>query len=181
MNTNDIPKAHPELLEALHRQDEQARQMKISEGFTEKIMKKVQSEESRLAWKKENSIFRKIAAIFIAAAFLGGLVWAIRPFLTSPKGEESHSPEVTAPLPLVEDNSLVLFADIRLDSMLSIVSRHYNKAVSFGDEQLKGVRIHTKWNREDSLAVFIENLNELDELQLTELRDTIFVQKGGAK
>ena len=65
--------------------------------------------------------------------------------------------------------------------MLAIVSQHYGKAVSFGNEQLKGLRIHTKWNQEDSLAVFIESLNELDGLQLTELRDTIFVQKGGAQ
>ena len=43
MNTNDIPKAHPELLDALHRQDEQARQMTLSEGFTEKVIKKAHS------------------------------------------------------------------------------------------------------------------------------------------
>jgi len=76
---------------------------------------------------------------------------------------------------------LLLFADVRLDSMLAIVSQHYGKAVFFGDEELKALRIHTKWNWEDSLAAFIENLNELDELSLTEQRDTIFVQKGGAQ
>ena len=76
---------------------------------------------------------------------------------------------------------LLLFADVRLDSMLAIVSQHYGKAVFFGDEELKALRIHTKWNREDSLAAFIENLNELDGLSLTEQRDTIFVQKGGAQ
>jgi hypothetical protein len=65
--------------------------------------------------------------------------------------------------------------------MLAIVSQHYGKAVFFGEEQLRGLHIHTKWNPEDSLAAFIENLNELDELSLTEQRDTIFVQKGGAQ
>lgn len=48
MNTNDIPKVHPELLDALHRQDEQAQQMKLSEGFTEKVMKKLSYEEESL-------------------------------------------------------------------------------------------------------------------------------------
>ena len=43
MNTNEIPKAHPELLEALHRQDEKAQQMKLSQDFTEKVMEKVKS------------------------------------------------------------------------------------------------------------------------------------------
>ena len=37
MNTNEIPKAHPELLEALHRQDEKAQQMKLAQDFTEHI------------------------------------------------------------------------------------------------------------------------------------------------
>jgi len=64
--------------------------------------------------------------------------------------------------------------------MLTVVAAHYGKAVFFGDEELKALRIHTRWNQEDSLASFIENMNELDNLQLTEQRDTIFVQKGGA-
>ena len=41
------------------------------------------------------------------------------------------------------------------------------------------LRIHTKWNPKDSLEAFMESLNELDGLKLTEQRDTIFVQKGG--
>lgn len=41
MNTNEIPKAHSELLDALHRQDEKIRKMKLSDGFTEKVMNKV--------------------------------------------------------------------------------------------------------------------------------------------
>ena len=133
-----------------------------------------------------HSSFKKIAAIFLAAVFLGGLAWAISPFLRH-MGKTPQSAKVTAPSLTRRaggesgGGSLLLFADVRLDSMLAIVSQHYGKAVFFGDEELKALRIHTKWNREDSLAAFIENLNELDELSLTEQRDTIFVQKGGAQ
>ena len=125
---------------------------------------------------------QKIAAIFLAAAFLGGLAWTINPLLTSPKEKAPQSAEVTTlPFEGERGGGLLLFADVRLDSMLAIVSQHYGKAVFFGDEELKALHIHTKWNREDSLAAFIENLNELDGLSLTEQRDTIFVQKGGAQ
>ena len=127
------------------------------------------------------SLYRKIAAIFFAAAFLGGLAWAISPLLSS-KGEKSQSALVTAnPHPQEGTSSLVLFADVRLDSMLIVVAQHYDKTVSFGNDELKGLRIYTRWNPEDSLSVFIENLNELDGLQLMEQRDTVFVQKGDVR
>ncbi len=134
------------------------------------------------------SPFHRIAAIFLAAVFLGGLAWAFVPLLRPHHSAESPQPtKVSAPTPTGRaggesvGGGLLLFADVRLDSMLAIVSQHYGKAVIFGDEELKALRIHTKWNREDSLAAFIENLNELDGLSLTEQRDTIFVQKGGAQ
>ena len=128
--------------------------------------------------------FLKIVAVFLAVAFLGGLAFAaFRIF--SPTKEQQKTEIVTLnPQPTTLNYSpdgLVLFADIRLDSMLSIVSMHYSKKVSFGNEELKGLRIHTKWNQEDSLATFIESLNELEGLQLKEYRDTIFVQKGGVQ
>jgi len=133
-----------------------------------------------------SSSLHRIAAIFLAAAFLGGLAWAISPFLRH-MGKTPQSAKVTAPSltgraggESGEGEAAILFADVRLDSMLTVVAAHYGKAVFFGDEELKALRIHTRWNQEDSLASFIENMNELDNLQLTEQRDTIFVQKGGA-
>lgn len=130
------------------------------------------------------SIFYKIAASFIGVLMLSGIAFAaIRIFLSAKEQQQAEVPALN-PQPSTlsyTPDGLVLFTDIRLDSMLAIVGKHYDKAVSFGDEQLKRLRIHTKWNQEDSLAAFIENLNELDELQLTELRDTIFVQKGGVQ
>ena len=131
-----------------------------------------------------SSSLHRIAAIFLAAAFLGGLAWAFVPLLRPHHSAESPQPtKVSAPTPTgrAGGESAILFANVRLDSMLTVVAAHYGKAVFFGDEELKALRIHTKWNQEDSLASFIENLNELDELSLTEQRDTIFVQKGGAQ
>lgn len=89
MNTNEIPKAHPELLDALHRQDEKAREMKLSEGFTEKVMNKVKSEESRFSRNGEYRILRRIAAIFIAA-FLCGLSFAAYQAVSSRQKTETE-------------------------------------------------------------------------------------------
>jgi len=54
MNTNDVPKAHPSLLDALRRQNEKAQQMKLSEGFEERVMRGMKNEESRFAQSAES-------------------------------------------------------------------------------------------------------------------------------
>lgn len=170
MNTNDIPQAHPELLDALHRQDEQARQMKLSEGFTEKVMKKT---HSGLVF------YRKIAAIFLAAAFLGGLAWAIIPHFLSSKIETSQSAQVTAPslTGMAGGESSIRFSDIRLDSILTVVATHYGKTVCFRDDESRAMKLITTWNPADSLATFIDHLNMFDYLRLTLQDDTIFVEQ----
>ena len=125
-------------------------------------------------------LFRRIAAIFLAAAFLGGLAWAISPFLTSPKAEDSQVAQVPSnPLPLgggLEEASLLSFSNLPLDSILSIISTHYGRAVCFRDTALQALRLSTVWDSEDSLAVFLGTLNEFDGLRLTDERDTIFVE-----
>lgn len=135
---------------------------------------------------KKTLLFRqkltRIAAAFIFAAFLGGLAFAGW-YMIQGADEKTDCDTVATKEQMVESvtmvDGLILFADVRLDSMLAVVGEYYGKAVCFGDEQLRRLRIHTKWNNKDSLSAFIENLNELDVLKLTEQRDTIFVQKGG--
>lgn len=185
MKTNDIPQAHPSLLDALHRQDAKAHEMRPSEGFTEKVMKKVMKEEDPplTGRVRGGSALHRIAAIFIAVAFLGGIALAAYRVLSHRQTPPTDVSILNAQPSTLnsEADGLVLFADIRLDSMLTTVAAHYGKAVFFGNEDLKGLRIHTKWNPKDSLEAFMESLNELDGLKLTEQRDTIFVQKGGVQ
>ena len=201
MKTNDIPKAHPSLLDALHRQDAKAHEMRPSEGFTEKVMEKVKSErvnfrssesnQARLNCrvvtkvseaKSENykSLFiRKIAAVFIVVAFLGGLAWAFVPLLRSQHTAEPTQPtKVSAPSlqGRAGGESSISFSNLRLDSILTIVSAHYECEVCFRDTTAQALRLSTVWDREDSLSVFLETLNEFDGLRLTDERDTIFVE-----
>ena len=44
---------------------------------------------------------------------------------------------------------------------------------------MKSLKVHTRWNPGEALAVFVENLNELDVVRITDERDTLFVKKGG--
>ena len=181
MNTNDIPKVHPELLKALNRHDEQARQMKLSEGFTEKVMEKVKSEmmkKERVNNEKYKLLFiRKIAAVFLAVAFLSGLAFAAFHF-RSPK-TDNQSAEVTAPSLTGRaggESSSISFSNLPLDSILNVVAAHYDCIVCFRDSATRTMKFITTWNPEDSLAAFIEHLNMFDGLHLTLRDDTIFVE-----
>lgn len=193
MKTNDIPKAHPSLLDALRRQDEQARKMKLSEGFTEKVMEKVKTmnEESKSAATAESqsypssvirpSFFQKIAAVFFVAAFLGGLVFAAYHVLFPHTDLHDTSIALRRDAPDSEDknetDSLIRFSDVRLDSILSVVSKHYGKQVCFRDNKPKAMRLITTWNTADSLGAFIEHINMFDYMHLTLMEDTIFVDE----
>jgi len=128
------------------------------------------------------SPLHRIAAIFLAAAFLGGLAWAFVPLLHT-KEEASQTAEVTT-LPLEGERGgglsggvdLLSFSNLPLDSILSVVSAHYNCEVCFRDSAAMGMKFITTWNPEDSLAAFIEHLNMFDGLRLTLQDDTIFVE-----
>ena len=158
--------------------------MKSENNYLPKESNTVHEGNSLFSFSSFHFSYKKIAAIFLAAAFLGGLAWALVPLLHSRYTAEPPLPtKVSAPSlqGRAGGGSAILFADSRLDSMLTVVAAHYGKAVFFGNEDLKGLRIHTKWNPKDSLEAFMESLNELDGLKLTEQRDTIFVQKGGVQ
>lgn len=122
------------------------------------------------------SSFRRIAAIFLAAAFLGTLAWAFIPNLITSKEVTTQPTEASTPLSLEEGTEVRLFSNARLDSILAVVAAHYGHTVCFRDSGLCAWRLSTSWNREDSLAVFIETLNEFDGLRLSDERDTLFIQ-----
>lgn len=175
MNTNEIPKAHPELLDALRRQDEQVRKMKLSDGFTEKVMNKVKRTPQKSSLLTLRSSLRKIAAILIAAALLGGLAFAAyRAFSPANEqlAEEANSQSSVVKCQL---STPVRFDDVRLDSILTVVSKHYGKTVRFRDDAIRELRMSTTWNSDQPLAEFLGILNEFDGLRLSTEYDTIFV------
>ena len=127
-----------------------------------------------------SSSLHRIAAIFLLAAFLGGLAWAFVPLLRTNQMTESPQPtKVSAPSLTGRaggESASISFSNLRLDSILAAVAAHYDCEVCFHDTTLQALRLSTVWDTEDSLAVFLQTLNEFDGLRLTDEHDTIFVE-----
>lgn len=186
MKTSNTPK-DAALREALRRIDEE-----MKEEMKNEKCKLPLEDGGKVASHRRISYFSffthsffiqyRVAAIFLAAAFLGGLAWAISgPLLTSPKGEERQSAQVTSnPLPPGggrEGASSLNFDGLRLDSILTIVAAHYKREVCFRDEALCSLQFYTTWDNQQPLDSFLTTLNEFDGLRLSDERDTIFVEK----
>ena len=128
--------------------------------------------------QRQGWIYR-IAAVFLGAVLLCGLAWAIIPHVISSHTDSPQSAQVTAPLSHREEQgggSSLRFDDVRLDSILTVVSAHYGKAFSFRDEEAKGMKFIMTWDPDTPLSDFIDGLNLFDGLCLTLQHDTIFVE-----
>lgn len=141
------------------------------EGRSERVKnKRVKSAKYKLLF------IRRIAAVFLAAALLGGLAFAAYHFLSP--NTEKQSAEVSAPSLTGSEGreSAIRYSNARLDSILTVVSVFYGKTVCFRDSTTCELRMSTIWDCEDSLAVFIAMLNEFDGLRLKDEGDTLFVE-----
>ena len=124
--------------------------------------------------------WQKIAASFIAVAFLGGLAFAAYHFLSPRKTLQQT--EVTAPsLTGRAGGESVRFTNARLDSILPVVAGHYGRKVCFRDEASRELRFTITWNRWQPIASFASSLNEFDGLRLTDEHDTLFVESVESK
>lgn len=149
--------------------------------------KKVYQKQKEEPKVKNSSLFTlhfpllKIAAVFLGAVLLCGLAWAIMPRLISSHTDSPQSAQATTPLPQREGTgvgpSIIRFDDVRLDSILTVVSAHYGKAVSFRNEEPRAMKLITTWNPDDPLTAFIDHLNMFDYIHLTLQNDTIFVEQ----
>ncbi len=141
-----------------------------------KLYQKPQQKPLSVKWLQLGQRFR-IAAVFLGAVLFCGLAWAIIPHIISSHTDSPQSAQVTTPLPRSGgEESSVRFDDVRLDSILTVVSAHYGKAVSFRDEEAKGMKFIMTWDPDMPLSDFIDGLDLFDGLSLTLQRDTIFVE-----
>lgn len=122
--------------------------------------------------------WHRMAAAIAALAVAGGLVWAIIPLLTSPRGIEQTEAQAS-PQRGPEGASMIYFSNTPLDSMLSVVGDHYGRAVCFHDGTLRRLRFTMTWDSVQTLSSFIDNVNEFEGLLLKDERDTIYVEPTG--
>ena len=128
-------------------------------------------QQSRRYWMR-------IAASFIGILFISGIALAVIHFVRnhSVESQVPQTEDTNTELANQEAVAPVRFDDVRLDSILSVVSSHYGKVVSFRSEEAKGMKFIMAWNPDSSLTSFIDGLNMFDGLLLTIQQDTIFVE-----
>ena len=158
--------------------DEEVRKAYDVMADCKKLYQKPLQEPSSVKWLQLRQRFR-MAAVFLGAVLLCGLAWAIIPHIISSHTDSPQPAQVNTPLPHSEGQgagSSVRFDDVRLDSILTVVSAHYGKAVRFRNEEAKGMKFIMTWDPDESLEAFIDHLNMFDYIQLTLKNDTIFVE-----
>jgi ferric-dicitrate binding protein FerR (iron transport regulator) len=176
---NTERKIGPGAWEALRRQNERANELPVSEGLEEKIMKEIHSRKASMTlWRRVAAVavtFLVVSGLSLAAVLIGRNRAAADPEEASHNAIEVYETGEVG----TEKGTAVLFEGVRLDSMLNVVARYYGRSVSFADERMKSLKIHTRWNKGETLFVFVESLNELEVVRIVDEHDTLFVKKGG--
>ncbi len=117
-----------------------------------------------------HSSLRRFAAIFIAAAFLGIMSLASYKAFTigndvpkSPTKPDTTAVETERYYYDVQDGDTIFrFENVRLDSILAIVGRHYDCQVAFKDKAPQGLRLYMTCRTSQTLNEFLETLNMFD-------------------
>lgn len=124
----------------------------------------------------------KIAASFLAVAFLGVLSFAGYRVISETRGNgqqtvvDTLSDKKPIAIEYLPGDTIYRFENIRLDSILSIVCRHYGKKVEFHSKPARAIRLYTTWHSTQALADFVDIMNEFDGLKLVAEQDTLFVE-----
>ena len=130
-----------------------------------------------------HSSLRRVAAVFLAASFLGVLSLAgYRAIVGSHRTARSHVETDTSMVETqrfvyeVQDGDTIFrFENIRLDSILSVVSKHYGRQVVFRDKAPGRLRFYMTCHTTQSLAEFVELMNVFDGFKLSQELDTLYV------
>ena len=139
--------------------------------------------------KKTLFPMRKIAASIAFFLLLSGLSYALvrTSFFTrswnAPTEEVSaeQTPKidptnVKAEIKTVGD-SIVLFKDVRLDSIMMQMDQHYKVESRFADEETKAIRMLLKWNKRKSLDDVLNLLNGFDRLNVRRESDILIIEQ----
>ena len=110
------------------------------------------------------------AAIFVAIAFLGIISLASYKAFTIGRStpKSPAKPDTTAVkaerfyYDVQDGDTIFRFENVRLDSILAIVGRHYDCQVAFVDKVPQGLRLYMTCRTSQTLNEFLETLNMFD-------------------
>ena len=140
-----------------------------------------------------HSSLRRFAAIIVAIAFLGIMSLASYRafFYKTTTDNRQQTTDTTAVkterfyVDVQDGDTIFRFENIRLDSILAVVSRHYERQVVWGDKDLARLRFYITCRTSHTLREFVEMMNMFDGLRITQDLDILYVEsdekKEGAK
>lgn len=129
-------------------------------------------EATQCTGKTSSPRWLKVAAMFAGVLLMAGIAFAAI-HLVSTKRQAPDSTEM--PTLAQESASPVYFDNVSLDSILTVVSAHYRKAVTFRNEAPRNMKLIMTWQPDAPLTDFLDRLNAFDGLSLSLQNDTIFV------
>ena len=122
-------------------------------------------------------VWLRIAAVFAGIVLLSGIALATV-LILKPQSHKVQSSIADNQWSTANDlpADSVRFDGVRLDSILTVVSAHYDKAVFFRSDETRDMTFLLTWEPDKPLADFIAGMTMFDGLQLTLQSDTIFVE-----
>ena len=120
----------------------------------------------------------RVAAMFVGFLLVSGIAIAAIYMIQSRSVEPTRTEAEANSSLFTPHSSLqepVHFSNTPLDSVLSVVSAHYGRAVCFRNDALRQLRFTIGWDSVQPLSSFLNDVNEFEGLQLIDERDTIFV------
>ena len=139
--------------------------------------------------KKTQFPMRKIAASIAFFLVLSCLCYAlVRTSFFTRGWNESIEEVTTEQTPKIEPtnvkaeiktvgDSIVLFKDVRLDSIMMQMDQHYKVESRFADEETKAIRMLLKWNKRKSLDEVLNLLNGFDRLNVRRENDILIIEQ----
>lgn len=117
----------------------------------------------------------KIAAMFVGILMLSGIAIAAVQMIRSGSGDitpsvqETHETDVQRQAGHdngVDDTSVRTFENVELQQILQELSAFYHVDMEFRNEQVRHVRLYTKWDTTAPLAQMIERLNGFEKVSV---------------
>lgn len=189
--------------------DMQEHPEKYTDEQLEAMMTELDKEpEAEVAWQKvlsnsplkeENSLplrkgrgwssLRRVVAIITAFAFLGiiSLAGYHSFFYKTSTVNRQRTTDTTAVkterfyVDVQDGDTIFRFENIRLDSILAVVSRHYERRVVFKDKAPAHLRLYLTCYTTQTLEEFVETLNMFDGINVTQEFYMLYVESDEKK
>ena len=143
----------------------------LPEGFEEQVMRRMEEVKPVSRWMK-------VAAVFVGVLLVSGI--ALAAWQLSDRADENTSfgdvQTATTLQPVEAQGDIVRFDNVQLDSVLTIVARHYGKQVVCRNETVRNLHFHIDWNQAAPLSDFITLINNFEGVTLREEQDTIIAE-----